>query len=99
MARAPVSTAPQTKASRALEQNLRIISHMLALGRREIAAVNTAARRRTKTLRADLAKGREKVKLLLSLDRFDATLDLRLAQLDTAMLWQVVMLVTCIEAY
>jgi hypothetical protein len=98
MARAPVST-PHTKAWMALEQNLKSLSHMLALGTREITLVKTGAMRLNKTPIGDLSKGTQRAKLLRTLRRFNATLQLRLERYGTATLWQVVMLVTCIEAY
>jgi hypothetical protein len=98
MTRTPVST-PHTEAWMALERNLKSISHMLALGAREIALVKTAAIRRHKTPVGDLTKRTERAKLVRSLKHFNATLQLRLERYGTATLWQVVMLVTCIEAY
>jgi hypothetical protein len=83
----------------ALERNLDSISHMVTLGAREIALVKTAAIRRNKTPIGDLTKGTERAKLVRSLRHFNATLHLRLERYGTTTLWQVVMLVTCIEAY
>jgi len=98
MARTPVS-APHTKAWLALERNLKSISHMHALGARELALLKTAAMRRYKTPIGDLTKGRERARLVRSLRHFNATLQLRLERYGTTTLWQVVMLVTCVEAY
>jgi hypothetical protein len=83
----------------ALERNLKSISHMLALGAREISLVKTAAMRRYKPPIGDLTKNTERAKLVRSLRHFNATLELRLERYGTATLWQVVMLVTCVEAY
>jgi len=99
MAQTPVSTTSHTKAWMTLERNLEIISHMLDFGAREIDAVFTAASRVAKTPIGDLTKETERAKLARSLERLNSTLELRLPRRDTATLWQVVMLVTCIEAY
>jgi hypothetical protein len=101
MARTPVPTepTPHTKAWMTLDQNLKNVTHMVALGGREIAALHTAAKRHSKTLPGDLTKAKERAKLVRSMKRFTATLQLRVDRFGTATLWQVVMLVTCIEAY
>jgi hypothetical protein len=103
MAQTPVSTTPHTKAWMTFDQNLKIVNHMEKIEGREIAAVHTAAMRRSKTLPGAIAKAKGNVKRLLSLQRrttrLKARLDARLAELGTPRLWHVVMLVTCIEAY
>ena len=72
---------------------------MVAFGAREISAVKTAAMRRHMTPIGDLTKRTERAKTVRSFRRFNATLRMRLDRFNTAMLWQVVILVTCIEAY
>lgn len=72
---------------------------MMALGTREISLVKTAAMRLNKAQIGDLSKGTQRAKLVRTLRRFNVTLQLRLERYGTATLWQVVMLVTCIEAY
>ena len=105
MARPPVPTepTPHTKAWMTLDQNLTIISHMLDFVAREIAAIKPLSGRLNKTSKrpstSGLPKGPERAKLVRSLKRYSVTLGLQLARRDTATLWQVVMLVTCVEAY
>jgi hypothetical protein len=94
-----VSTTPHTKAWMTLERNLDSISHMLDFAAREIATMKTLAARLNKTSIGDLTKKPERAKLVRSLGRYNATLRLRLDRFNTATLWQVVMLVTCIEVY
>ena len=98
MAKTTVSIA-HTKAWMALERNLKSVSHMGALSLREIALLKTAAARMSKTHIGDLSKGTERAKLVRSLKRFNTTIQLRRERCETATLWQVVMLVTCVEAY
>src|SRR5439155_20909714 len=98
MAKTTVSIA-HTKAWMALERNLKSVSHMSTLSLREIALLKTAAARMSKTHIGDLSKGTERAKLVRSLKRFNTTIQLRRERCETATLWQVVMLVTCVEAY
>ena len=88
-----------TKAWMALERNLESVSHMAALSLREIILLKNTAARMNKIDIGDLSKGRERIKLVRSLNRFSTTIQLRLERYRTATLWQVVMLVTCVEAY
>jgi|CXWL01.1.fsa_nt_gi hypothetical protein len=108
---------PHTKAWATFAKNLHSITHMVALGRREIAFMQTEStrlktsltRERTKLERLMTSEGEspELVKLPVKrtldqltryLDRFTET-EKGFKRLETATLWQVVMLVTCVEAY
>jgi hypothetical protein len=95
------ASGPKTRAWEALEQNLDSISHMITLGGREIALVNTATTRLMISVRKspDLKVKTSAAKLRRSLERYNRTLDARLGRYRTVTLWQVVMLVTCVEAY
>jgi len=90
-------SASHTKAWLACKQNLESISHMVYMGGREMRLVKAETIRVTNFLRkkgsnwskADIAK----------LERFSQTLESRIDRYMTASSWQVVMLVTCVEAY
>jgi hypothetical protein len=92
-----------------LELNLDSIAHMLTLGQREIDLLQTATTRlRTATTRLVTSVGKSPdpptaktavAKLHRSVDRYTRTAQTRLQRFETAALWQVVMLVTCVEAY
>lgn len=97
----------------ALEQNLDSIMHMVKLSTHEVVMLAAQTTRLTTFVgkECDLAKthlaakpGQAQVKrvlakLLRSLNRFDKTLKTRIERFQTITLWQVVMLVTCVEAY
>ena len=91
-----VST-PHTRAWLAFDQNLETITHMVHLGGGEIKLLKAETTRVTNFLqkkgdhwtKADIAK----------LQRFVNTVQVRIKRYGTANLWQVVMLVTCVEAY
>ena len=108
----PVPTA-QTRAMLAFEQNLDSIMHMLELSHHEIAMLG-AQTTRSRTFvgkQCGLAKmhlatkpGLGQVKRVLatlerSINTLNKTFDIRIQRFNTLMLWQVVMLVTCVEAY
>lgn len=97
----PSASEPHTKAWAAFEQNLDSISHMLTLGRRELTLLNTATIRLTASVRKspNLTAKKGVAKLRCSLERYNRTLQTRIERFGTATLWQVVMLVTCVEAY
>src|ERR1035441_856244 len=108
----PVPTA-QTRAMVALKQNLDSIMHMLKLRTHEAVMLAAQATRLTTFVgkECDLAKThfatkpgqvqgrRVLVKLQHSLNRFKKTFETRIERFQTLTLWQVVMLVTCVEAY
>ena len=100
MSPTPVST-PHTRAWLAFEQNIASISHMVYLGGREIRRVKAEAIRVSASLSKplDLTKKATRTKLQRSLSRYVKTLQSRIERIGTANLWQVVMLVTCAEAY
>src|SRR5262245_33555232 len=99
---APVPT-PHTSAWLAFEENLDSIGHMLALGSREAVALKAqAARLRTftgtlsgKSLMTKLVRA----KVVRWLNRIAKTLKTTGDRMQTITRWQVVMMVTCIEAY
>ena len=106
----PVPT-PQTRAMLALEENLDSIMHMLKLSTHEVVMLAAQGTRLGAfvgglglTTKADLAAKPVQAKLVLaklarSLSRFGKTLETRIDRFQTLTLWQVVMLVTCVEAY
>ena len=97
----------------ALEQNLDSITHMVKLSTHEVVMLAAQTTRLTTFVgkECDLAKthfaakpGQAQAKRVLakmrrSLDLFDKTLKTRIERFQTITLWQVVMLVTCVEAY
>jgi hypothetical protein len=97
----PKTPVPHTRAWLTLEQNLDNIDHMLALGRRELLLLNAATTRIHQRLgkRPDLTERTARTKLLRSLRRYTKTAQTRVERFGTATLWQVVILVTCVEAY
>ena len=92
---------PHTKAWLAFDQNLDSISHLVYLGGREIRLVKAEATRLTTYLDklGDLRTKANVAKLIHSTRRFSKTLQARVERFGTVNLWQVVMLVTCVEAY
>jgi hypothetical protein len=98
MAKTSVSIA-HTKAWMALERNLESVSHMGDFSLREIVLLKKTVARLSKIRIGDLSKGTERNKLVRSLNSFTTTMQQRLERYRTATLWQVVMLVTCVEAY
>ena len=101
----PVPT-PKTKAMLALEENLDSILHLLNVSRHEMVVLRAQSARLTTFVgkNCDIAKKSHSVKPVLvklsrSLDRFSKSLDTRIERVQTITLWQVVMLVTCVEAY
>src|SRR5260370_28844440 len=92
----PVPT-PHTTAFLAFEDNLDSIKHMLTLGYREAVALKAQASRLT--VPKDLSTKPVQAKLVRSIKRFTKTLETRIGRIQTITLWQVVMMVTCVEAY
>lgn len=102
---------PRTQASIAFVENLEGIKHLSDVGYRERILIRSAAARLLSfgksVLQSHDLKDSSAVKknlaalakLQRSSTRFGKTLDTRLARLRTLTLWQVVMLVTCVEAY
>ena len=74
---------------------------MIYLGGREIRLVKAEATRLTFFLNklGNLGTKGNIAKLSRSVERFSKTFHVRLERYETANLWQVVMLVTCVEAY
>jgi hypothetical protein len=96
----PVST-PISRAGLAFKQNLDSVKHMVYLGGREIELV-TAEVTRARTFLSNLGDLKTKAnqaKLVRSLQRFSKAIQPRFERYKTVKLWQVVMLVTCVEAY
>jgi hypothetical protein len=105
----PVSSTPvsKTRALLALEENLESISHMQKLTRHQLALMKAevAKANRVATVAIEqkaLATKPGNTKFTRSLNRLARslkTLNVRTDGLQTITLWQVVMLVTCFEAY
>jgi hypothetical protein len=94
-------SAPHTKAWLTFEQNLDSISHTVYLGGREIRLLKAEATRLSTYLEKhdDLTKKANVTKAVRSLKRFSKTMQARVERYGTVKIWQVVMLVTCVEAY
>jgi hypothetical protein len=90
---------PHTTAFLAFEENLNSIGHMLKLGARKAVALRARSRRLTTLVPKDLSTKPVRAKLVRSLKRFAKTLETRTGRIQTITLWQVVMMVTCVEAY
>jgi hypothetical protein len=84
-----------------LRDNLQSVRHFTALGHREALALRSAAKRQHSRMakQPDLTQKRVRRATLDSLRRFSKTLDVHIARMATTRLWQVVVLVTCVEAY
>ena len=97
----PPKRTPHTDAYLALEQNLDYIADLLALRRRETLAAVASTRRLQTSIKKHAKLPPEKAlkKLTDALARSKKTHDTLLARLETVTLWQVVILVTCVEAY
>ncbi|HUP37182.1 MAG TPA: hypothetical protein VNC82_17245 [Candidatus Limnocylindria bacterium] len=86
----------------ALQDNLETVRHFTALPHRESLAPHAAAKHQHTqwtTRQPDLTQKRERRATLGSLKRFNKTIEVRVARMATMRLWQVVVLVTCVEAY
>jgi hypothetical protein len=86
----------------ALEQNLDSIMHMLKLSHHEVVLMRAQAARAltfaTEQV-CDIATKPGQAKLVRSLNCLSKTLKVRIERYQTIKSWQVVMLVTCVEAY
>ena len=95
------SSVPHTRAWLAFEQNLDSITHMLKFSHHEAVGMKAQASRLVTFVKNDCnlttKEGQEKV--ARSLKRFGKSLETRISRFQTVNLWQVVMLVTCVEAY
>jgi hypothetical protein len=102
----PVPT-PHTRALLAFEQNLESIGHMQQLSRHQVALMKAQVAKATQVAtfakeQRDLATKPGQTKLVRSLNRLTRllkTLEVRIEGFQTITRWQVVMLVTCVEAY
>jgi hypothetical protein len=83
----------------AFEQNLESISQMIKAGKREMTLVKAAATRLHSFLPRDFKDKAAVEKLLRSVNRYRTTVSKYVELLGTLTLWQVVMLVTFVEAY
>jgi hypothetical protein len=73
---------------------------MVSFGRREIEQVRTGAKRLSTYMgKRDLTAKAEAARVQRSVAHFAKTTQSRIDRYQTATLWQVVMLVTCVEAY
>jgi hypothetical protein len=97
----PVEADSHTSAWRTFEKNLDSVSHLIALGSRELSVLETESTRFRTYLRKprDLTKKGTAREILRSASRFASTVQGRVDRLGTATLWQLVVLVTCVEAY
>ena len=95
-----------------LEANLDSVMHMLEVIEREVVALKAQAARLKLSMIKELELGKKHLaerpqvhvklmlaKLLRSANRFQKKLETRTERFQTITLWQVVMLVTCVEAY
>lgn len=96
----PVST-PHSRACLAFEQNLDSVKHMLYLGGREVELIKAKATRAKTFLDSlgDLKMKANQAKLIRSGQRLSKAIGPPIDRYGTLKLWQVVMLVTCVEAY
>jgi hypothetical protein len=98
---------PHTIAWLAFEKNLDSINHMMALQLRELAVMKSATTRaKTSVTNAtearkapDRARGGAVGKHLRSIRGSIETLNVGIDRITVSWLWQVVMLVTCVDAY
>jgi hypothetical protein len=86
------------------ERNLDTIRHMAALQVRELSAITATVLRLSKSLKKGVAKGHTSTnatfrRLARSVNRLTAEAEIGMARVNDAALWQVVMLVTCVETY
>lgn len=91
---------PHSRAWLAFEENLDHVNHLVALGQREI---NLLVKEGTR-FKAFLSKPRgatkaETAKLIRRGQRFSDSLSERVGRYKTVTLWQLVIVVTCLEAY
>ena len=93
----PVSK-PHTKAWLAFEKNLDSVSHMVSLGSNEISLIYSEGKRLKTKLGDPRTKGNV-AKILRLLEHFSETFQAGFKRYKTLNLWQVVLLVTCVEAY
>jgi hypothetical protein len=93
--------APHTSSWYAFDQNIGRIGHINSLGGREIALLKAEAIRFHAYLDKprDLTKKTTAAIFLRTVKRYTSTMRTRIDRSGTATLWQVVMLVTCVEAY
>lgn len=102
----PVPT-PHTRALLAFEQNLDSIGHMQKLALHQMALIKAQVAKATQVAalakeQKDFATKTGKIKLARSVDRLTRavnTLVIMMEGFNTLTLWQVVMVVTCVEAY
>ena len=89
------------KAWLTFEQNLTMVGHLVDLGGREIRLVKAQAARVKKFLAelGDLRTKQNLAKAVRSVGRLSKTIQPRIERHATTNLWNVVMLVTCVEAY
>jgi hypothetical protein len=96
----------QTEAWTALETNLDMLGHLIALSDRELAALSETSKRREEFvthIKEQFEGGHAPEPLLDALikgtGRLESEFTSHMDRVGTATLWQVVMLVTCVEAY
>lgn len=92
---------PRSAASVAFDQNLEFLKVILALRHHDVVAAKAATRRLAADVKKYASKDKERLaKALENLDRrIKKTLGRLTARLEIVTLWEVVMLVTCVEAY
>jgi len=103
-ATSPPKAAPHSGAYLAFEQNLDFIAVLLVLRHREVAAAKAAAGRYRANLKKltkqDLTNKKKALKKLTNATRWSQkTHETMMGRVEIVTLWQVVILVTCVEAY
>lgn len=100
--RAPKQSQPHTAAWQTLEENLESVMHLVSLGGAEMRQVVADVTRAGKRVHESLVKSEDKKlgkPLIRSLERTLKKITTRIDRYQTTELWQVVILVTCVETY
>ncbi len=101
----PLKPSVRTKAWITFERNLDMIGHLVDLGSREATTAHASLAKFAKAFNPakQLSEGKDvakvAVKIAASVSRVVSEYQTRIDKLGTATQWQVVILVTCIEAY
>jgi hypothetical protein len=100
-AKSTPEATPDTTAMVTLKENLESVRHFNALVYRDALAFSAAAKRSNMTVsrHPDLTQRRSRRAALRLGRRLIKTIETHGGRIATAYLWQVVLLVTCVEAY
>jgi hypothetical protein len=92
---------PHTRAWFALEENLDVVGHFIAMGRRDMELVRKEATRFDAFLKRPYRGTKVEIakRIIREEKRYAKTLSEPVARFKTVMLWELVILVTCVEAY